>query len=142
MANTTWSAIKTIMHAQLRGVTPTSYANVTFYKDRGEGDFVEKAIEQAPTRAREYAIELEAPNGDVFFSDLNAKMEPLRCKVTIAYPSKWPENDRDMLDSILDEDRRAVDKVIGMDATAYTDSCMIEPEFEIDRSNDGVVFWF
>lgn len=133
MAVTTWTAIHDIIKTQINAISPTSYANVKFGKDRGEGDFRDQMNENAPTQARRYAIVHLHEYDEVQVSDRVAKMEPQHCEVVVAYPNAWPQNDRDLLDRIIDEDRRAIDKVIGMDSTAYPNSVMLDERFSVER---------
>lgn len=140
MATTTWTAIRDIMVAQVRAITPDKHTNIPFVKDRGERDFREWSAENNGPAPRSFGVSHLFEFEPIQISDNTSILEPAQIEVVVAYPDKWPENDRDELDVIIEEDRQAIDKVLGYSATAFSDSCTINPIFSVERDDENV--WF
>lgn len=134
MAVTTFGAMRGTMNTQIEALTPTTGSAEKFLRHQAHVDFREWAQDTPIACTRRFHVKNLNVYDDVQVSNLDEVLEPGRCEVVVAYQTDYRWGDSSALEDVIEQDRAAIDAVVGINATAYTNGCTYQPDFAIEET--------
>ncbi len=141
VATTTFEAMRATAKAQIEALTPDTNSEEKFLIHDSMGDFREWAQEQPQAASRRFQVANLFSYDDVQIHNNDQVLEPGQMEVVVAYRTdhRFADDDGDTqssrdLQDVIEQDRVAIDKVVGINATAYTNACTYQADFSVEET--------